>query len=381
MKALIAIDSFKGSLSSLLAGNAAAEGIKRVYNDAETIVLPIADGGEGTVDALVKGLSGEKRQIIATDPLGRKIPCEYGIIGKNTAVIEMSSAAGITLISDEERNPLNTTTFGVGEIIIDAIRVGCRNFVIGIGGSATNDGGIGMLQALGFGILDKNGNQVPFGAKGLELIDKISCENVLPELSECVFKIACDVTNPLCGEKGCSAVFGPQKGADREIVKKMDAWLSGYADIVKKVFENSDKDALGAGAAGGMGFAFMSFLNAKLESGISLILNLIKIEDYIKKTDVVITGEGRLDSQTVMGKAPIGIANIAKKYSKPVFAFAGCITNETRVCNNNGIDAYFQIVKGACSLEEAMDIENAKLNMADTVEQVFRLVKTVKVFS
>ena len=378
MKAVIAIDSLKGSLSSVQAGSAAAEGVRRVYPDVQIDIFPIADGGEGTVDALVTGLKGKKQTVSAMDPLGRPIVCEYGILPNGTAVIEMSCAAGITLITKEERNPLHTTTYGVGEVIRDAIARGCRNFIIGIGGSATNDGGIGMLQALGFGILDAAGKPVSMGGKGLQEITAITTENALPELKQCRFQIACDVTNPLCGSHGCSAVYGPQKGATPEMVAQMDTWLQNYADIVKTVLPHSDQNMPGAGAAGGIGFAFATFLNSKLVSGIDLILREIDIETHIQTADIIITGEGRLDAQTVMGKAPIGIAKIAKKYQKPVIAFSGCVTDGAKVCNSHGIDAFFPIVKGACTLEQAMDPESACKNMADTAEQAFRLLRTAK---
>lgn len=378
MKIVVAIDSFKGSLTSLQAGNAAAEGIARVYPEANVEVFPIADGGEGTVTALTTTLNGQLQTVKALDPLGRPINCEYGILPGQTAVIEMSCAAGITLLTPEERDPMIATTYGVGQVIADAISKGCRDFIVGIGGSATNDGGIGMLQALGFGILDEKGAQVPFGGTGLEKIASITTENALQELKECTFRIACDVTNPLCGESGCSAVYGPQKGATPEQIEKMDGWLSRYADKVKAVFPESDKNMPGAGAAGGIGFAFFSFLGGKPFSGIDLILGQLRIEDKIKDADLVITGEGRLDAQTVMGKAPIGIARIAKKYAKPVIAFSGCVTPEAVVCNDHGIDAFFPIVKGACTIEQAMAIENAYPNMAATAEQAFRLLKTAK---
>ncbi|MBQ9930420.1 MAG: glycerate kinase [Oscillospiraceae bacterium] len=378
MKIVIAIDSFKGSLTSLQAGSAAAEGIARVYPQAQTEIFPIADGGEGTVIALTTALNGKLQSVEAMDPLGRPITCEYGILPGQTAVIEMSCAAGITLLSAAERDPMKTTTYGVGQVIADAISRGCRDFIVGIGGSATNDGGIGMLQALGFGILDETGAQVALGGAGLEKIAAITAENALPELSDCTFRIACDVTNPLCGELGCSAIYGPQKGADPEMIRKMDGWLGSYADKVKTVFPHSDKNMPGAGAAGGIGFAFFSFLGGKPYSGIDLILGELRIEDTIRTADLVITGEGRLDAQTVMGKAPIGIAKIAKKYRKPVIAFSGCVTPEAGVCNTSGIDAFFPIVKGACSLEAAMDVQNAYPNMADTAEQVFRLLKMAR---
>ena len=378
MKVVIAIDSFKGSLSSLQAGSAAAEGIRRVYPDAQIDIFPIADGGEGTVDALVAGLQGTKQQVSALNPLGQEITCEYGILPGGTAVIEMSCAAGITLIPQEARNPLLTTTYGVGQVIRDAIAKGCRNFIIGIGGSATNDGGIGMLQALGFDILDNGGAPVALGGRGLADIATIATQNALPELQQCHFQIACDVTNPLCGKNGCSAIYGPQKGATPEMVAQMDGWLSRYAQIVKAVLPASDENLPGSGAAGGIGFAFASFLGGKRVSGISLILKEIRIEDRICAADIVITGEGRLDAQTVMGKAPIGIAGIAKKHHKPVIAFSGCVTKDATVCNQHGIDAFFPIVRGACTLEEAMNTENAYRNMADTAEQTFRLLQMAK---
>ena len=378
MNVLIAIDSFKGSLTSMQAGQAAAVGIKRVYPDAEIMVRPIADGGEGTVHALVDGMGGEMQVIRVTGPLGQAVDAEYGIIkSSQTAIIEMSAAAGITLVSAEERNPLHTTTYGVGEIILDAIRKGCRNFIVGIGGSATNDGGFGMLKALGFGFFDEKGEPVPLGGKGLSELCKITDEHALPELKECTFNIACDVTNPLCGPRGCSAVFGPQKGANPQMVAKMDKWLLNYAKLVKSVRPDADKDAPGAGAAGGIGFAFLSFLNGKLKNGIDLILRETRLEQYVQKADIVITGEGRLDAQTTMGKAPSGIAAIAKKYGKPVIGFAGCVTEDAGACNNCGIDAFFPVLRSVCTLEEAMNTDNAFDNMADTAEQVFRIIAGV----
>ena len=375
MKAVIAIDSFKGSLSSVEAGKAAAGGIWRVDKDAKVVIRPLADGGEGTVEALTGGMDGEFQTVTVTGPLGEPVECEYGIIeSSHTAVIEMSGAAGITLVPDEKRNPLYTTTYGVGEVIRDAIAKGCRRFIVGIGGSATNDGGIGMLQALGYEFLDKDGNDVPFGARGLEVLDQITDQKVLPELAECEFKIACDVTNILCGENGCSAVYGPQKGADTEMIRKMDQWLGAYASLAGKLYEKADPSQPGTGAAGGMGFAFLTFTNAVLESGISIILKETELEKYIRDADIVITGEGRLDGQTAMGKAPVGVAGLAKKYCIPVIAFAGGVTRDAVACNEKGIDAFFPVVRGVSTLEEAMKPETAKVNVTDTVEQVFRLI-------
>ncbi|MBR3932489.1 MAG: glycerate kinase [Clostridia bacterium] len=375
MNVAIAIDSFKGSLSSLDAGMAAAEGIKRANPNAKIAVRPIADGGEGTVDALCMGLGGIVMSIDVTGPLGEKVKAEYGLVVQSrTAIIEISAAAGITLVPDEQKNPLNTTTYGVGEIISDAISRGCRDFIIGIGGSATNDGGIGMLQSLGFDILNKDGNPVSLGAKGLGEICSISAKNVNPLLKECKFNIACDVTNPLCGSNGCSSVYGPQKGADGQMISQMDSWLSSYAELSKSVNPLADKNTPGAGAAGGLGFAFMTFLAGELKNGIDLVLEKTCLEEFIKEADIVVTGEGRLDSQTVMGKAPSGVAKIAKKYEKKVIAFSGCVTKDAYKCNECGIDAFFPIVRGACTLEEAMNADNAFDNMADTAEQVFRLI-------
>lgn len=374
MKVLIAIDSLKGSLTSLEAGHAIAEGIRRTGTNAALLVRPLADGGEGTVDALVYGMGGAKRHITVTGPLGNPVDCEYGIIRKtHTAILEMSAAAGIMLVPAQKRNPLRTTTYGVGEMISDAIRNGCRRFIIGIGGSATNDGGIGMLQALGFDFLDKDQNPVPFGAHGLELLHSINASRVIPELSLCEFRVACDVTNPLCGPQGCSAVYGPQKGATPSMITRMDQWLKAYADLAKSQFPHTDPNQPGTGAAGGLGFAFLTFTNAALQSGIRIVLEETKLENYIKEADIVVTGEGCLDGQSAMGKAPIGVAKLAKKYGKPVLAFAGSVTKEAIKCNKNGIDAFFPILRRPTTLEEAMEPQNAKANMADTAEQVFRL--------
>ena len=376
MKVTVAIDSFKGSLSSIEAGNAIVDGIKRVDPQAKVCVRPLADGGEGTVEALVKGMNGTFQKATVTGPLGAKVESQYGILNEsNTAIIEMSSAAGITLIKPEERNPLHTTTYGVGEMMKDAIAKGCRRFIVGIGGSATNDCGIGMLQALGYEFLNKDGKQVSFGAEGVRDIIAIRDEHVIPELKDCTFQIACDVTNPLCGDRGCSVIYGPQKGATKEMIRDMDQWFSKFAALAKETYPNADADAPGTGAAGGMGFAFLTFTNAVLESGIQIVLKETELEEYIKDADIVITGEGRLDGQTAMGKAPVGVAKLAKKYNKPVLAFAGCVIKEAVECNHEGIDAFFPIVRRSTTLEEAMDYNNACNNMMDTVEQAFRLIQ------
>lgn len=378
MKAVVAIDSLKGSLSSMEAGNAIAEGIYRADAEAKVEVRPLADGGEGTVDALVQGMNGSLRKVRVTGPLGDKVDAAYGIIEEaKMAVIEMSAAAGITLVPDEKKNPLFTTTYGVGEMIWDAIEKGCRKFVVGIGGSATNDGGIGMLQALGYDFLNSKRNAVPYGAKGLEDLAEIRKEHVLPELAQCEFKVACDVTNPLCGPLGASAVYGPQKGATPEMVREMDQWLADYAKLAANCSERADAEHPGTGAAGGLGFAFLTFTNAVLESGIKIVLEETKLEQYIQDADIVITGEGRLDGQTAMGKAPVGVAKLAGKYKIPVLAFAGSVTKDARKCNEEGIHAFFPILRGITTLEDAMDAENARRNLMETVEQVFRLIVAI----
>lgn len=379
MKVVAAMDSLKGSLSSLQAGNAIREGILRAMPEAEVCVRPVADGGEGTVEALVLGMNGRLETITASDPLGRPIDCSYGILADNqTAIIEMAAAAGLTLLSPNERNPLHTTTYGVGELIYDAISKGCRRFIIGIGGSATNDGGIGMLQALGYGILDKNGCQVPFGAAALKEIEQLTDTSVIPELKQCHFRIACDVNNPLCGPNGCSAVFGPQKGADTDMVSQMDQWLKSYASICTQSFPHADAEFPGTGAAGGLGFAFLTFTHSVLESGIKIVLEETGLENYIQGADIVITGEGCLDAQTVMGKAPVGVARIAQKYNKPVIAFAGCVTEDAALCNEHGIHAFFPILQKISTLNDAMMPAVAAQNLSDTAEQVFRLIHVIK---
>lgn len=374
MKVAIAIDSFKGSLSTFEAGKAIEEGIKKVYSDAKVKIIPMADDGEGTVDAIVSAAGGEMQKVKVHNPLGKIIESSYGIVDK-TAIIEMSAASGITLISESERNPLNTTTYGVGELIVDAIKKGCRKFIVGIGGSATNDGGIGMLSALGFEFLDKDGKQVSCGAKGLKEITSIKKDNVLTELSECSFLVACDVKNPLCGENGCSAIYGPQKGATSEMIKDMDLWLENFAELTKGINSESDKDFPGAGAAGGLGFAFLSYMSGELKSGVELVIKETNLEESVKDADIVITGEGRLDGQSYMGKAPVGVAMLAKKYDKPVIAFAGGVTEDAVKCNEYGIDAFFPILRTPCSLDEAMD--NAYINLKNTAEQVFRMIKII----
>ena len=383
MKVVVAIDSFKGSLSSMEAGQAIAEGVKRVYQNAEVVVRPLADGGEGTVEALVEGMGGVFVTKEVTGPLGEKVEAVYGIIESKddlskTAIIEMSAAAGITLVPEESRNPMNTTTYGVGELILDAIERGCRHFIVGIGGSATNDGGVGMLQVLGYDFVTQEGKAISYGGNGLRELASIEESNVHPTLKECTFKVACDVTNPLCGENGSSAIFGPQKGATPEMVQELDQLLLHYAELSKNINSHSNRFYPGTGAAGGMGFAFLTYTNATLESGIQIVLTETNLEELIATTDFVVTGEGRLDGQTALGKAPIGVAALAKKYQKKVLAFAGAVTPDAKECNQHGIDAFFPILRGVVTLKEAMNKEVAHQNIVDTVEQVFRVVEMMK---
>lgn len=375
MKVVIAIDSFKGSLSSLQAGNAVKEAVCRLDGNAEVVVKPLADGGEGTVEALSKAANSETVALKVCGPLMKPVTAKYCILkDKNTALIEMAAASGITLISKNERNPLEATTYGVGEMIRDAVKKGCRRFIIGIGGSATNDGGTGMLTALGYEFTDKNDKPISLGAKGLKQLHKIKTDKVMPELKACTFNIACDVTAPLCGENGCSAVFGPQKGATPEMIKDMDSWLEAYSEIAKTISNKADKDRAGTGAAGGLGFAFLAFTNATLKSGIEIVLEEINIENDIKTADIVVTGEGCLDGQTIKGKAPIGVAKLAKKYNKKVIAFSGCVTEDAVVCNEHGIDAFFPVLRSVTTLEDALHTSNAYKNLTATAYQVFRLL-------
>lgn len=375
MRIVVAMDSFKGSLTSLQAGHAVREAALRHDEQNEVIVCPLADGGEGTVDALISGLGGVRIERTVTGPRFAPVTAQYCILeDSRTAVIEMAAAAGLPLLPPELRDPMETTTLGVGELIRDAIGHGCRRFLIGLGGSATNDGGIGMLSALGFTFTDRSGAPITPTAKGLEHLHAISAENALPELRECTFRVACDVSNPLCGKNGCSTVFGPQKGGTLETIEKMDRWLCRYAQLTHRLFPAADMTRAGAGAAGGLGFAFLAFTHAELESGVKILLDETHLEEYVRTADLVVTGEGRLDAQTVMGKAPIGVAELAKKYGKRVIAFSGCATQDAEQCNEHGIDAFFPILRGVSTLEEALQSQNAYRNLEATAYQVFRLL-------
>jgi glycerate 2-kinase len=379
VKVLIAIDSFKGSISSIEGSKAIANGIKEVYEDAEIVTLPLADGGEGTVDALVQATDGRFVERKVTGPLGENVAAVYGILGdERTAVIEVAAACGLPLLSPMQRNPLFTTTYGVGELITDAIDRGCTNFMIGLGGSATNDAGVGMLQALGFRFLNQNNEEVGFGGQVLKDIMKINTEHAHPTLKDCTFNVACDVNNLLYGEDGAAYVFGPQKGASTDIVKRLDKGLQHFSRVALDTVGKDIHNIKGAGAAGGLGAAFSGFLNAHLQSGIELVLDSIRIEEHMQEADFVITGEGKMDGQTSMGKAPLGVAQLAQKHNIPVIALAGGVTEEASNLNNLGITAYFSIVNGPMSLETAMDSKTTYTNLQVTSKQLFRLIRATR---
>ena len=375
MKIVIAMDAFKGSISSVAAGNAAAAGFLRADPSAEITVFPVADGGEGTTEALVAGLHGQYRTVTVSDPLGRPVHAQYGILPDQTAVIELAAASGLPLLTASERNPLLTTTRGFGEMIRDAIMHGCRSFLLGIGGSATNDGGTGCMRALGFRFTNTDGMEIPDGAAGLTQLAAIDASGIMRELDHCSFHVACDVQNPLCGETGCSRIFAPQKGADAASVEAMEAAMQHYAKQVCAQFPDADPDAPGAGAAGGTGFALQTFLRAESASGIRLIMQMTGLEQAIAHADLIVTGEGCLDAQTAMGKAPAGIAAAAKRYGKPVIAFSGIVKQGAEACNICGIDAYFPILRQIRTAEEAMQRDNAAAALTDTAEQVCRLMR------
>ncbi len=424
-KILVAVDSFKGSMTSIEAGKAIENGIKAVLPDACIRVRPVADGGEGTTEALIYGRDNAHREECeVTGPLGERRTAAYvtydSADGK-TAVMEMAAVAGLPLVPEDRRDPMHTTTYGVGEMMRDAVTKGCERFIIGIGGSATNDGGIGMLQALGFSCLDAHGREVPYGAEGLGVLDRIIipdvmsvCEN-LPDLthdgvahssaadiskastvdtsgvegaefasrlSRCSFQIACDVTNPLVGELGCSRVFAPQKGADAETVELMDVYMKHYADVVERSVEGkSDRYTPGSGAAGGLGYAFLMFLGGKLIPGIDIVLSETGIESDVEWADTVITGEGMIDSQTMMGKTPSGVARLAKKHGKYVIAIGGCLGDGAEACIKEGVFNECYAVNNVLGIDDsdpeqvrtAMKPENAAANLTMCAARITEL--------
>lgn len=378
MKILIMIDSFKGSLSSSDAGNIIEDEIEKLNPKEDIIVLPVADGGEGTVESMSELDGASLIEVQVENPLFEKILGNYVIIkDKNLAIMEMSQAAGLVLIKDR-LSPLRASTYGVGTMIKDALDKGIRNFIIGIGGSATNDGGVGMLQALDFRFYDKNANEIHPSNEGLKDLSKIDLSNADPRLKECSFKIACDVDNPLTGKRGSAKVYGPQKGANPKEVEIIDDNLSLFHKKTMEVITNADDIYPRVGAAGGLGYAFKNYLGAELSPGIELILQMLNVKDYLSEADLVITGEGKMDFQSSMGKAPTGVAKLAKAYGSKVIAFAGVVDNDAVEVNNYGIDAFFPILDQIRSVEEAMETKKAEENLRRCVNQVFRLIYLYK---
>ena len=380
MKIVVAPDSFKGSLTALEVADAIKEGIRRVMPEAEIDEVPMADGGEGTVQALVDATAGQMITEEVCDPLGNQIQADFGILGDGkTAVIEMAAASGLPLVPEDKRNPMLTTTYGTGELIQVALERGCRKLIVGIGGSATVDGGAGMAQALGARLLDKDGNEIPRGGGGVELLDRIDVSQLDARVyagrdarAPATTVVACDVDNPLVGPRGGPEVYGPQKGATPEMVKKLDRYLDRYADIIKRDLGADVKEAPGAGAAGGLGAGLMAFLNAELRSGIDIVIEASGLEQHLEGADLVITGEGMIDRQTIYGKTPIGVAKSAKKSGIPVIGIAGGIGDDASVVYENGIDALMSIVSYPMSLEIAM--ERAQDLVADAAERAIRFL-------
>ncbi len=376
MKVVVAMDSFKGSLSSLELGEAVEKGIRKVYSDALVEVVPIADGGEGTVEAMVDGTGGKFVHVQVKDPLMKPVMAKYWIMGdNNTAVIEMAKASGLPLVPIGKRDPRKTTTYGTGELIRDAIKKGCREFLIGIGGSATNDAGVGMLQALGYKFLDKDNKVLGYGGEILERISDIDTSEVIEGLNDCNFMIACDVDNPFYGANGAAHVYARQKGADDNMVDFLDSCLKKFAMFVKNRLGKDIGALHGAGAAGGLGGGFAAFLNGELKPGIDIGLEKVRFKEAINGADFVITGEGKIDSQSVMGKAPVGISKICKKMEIPVIALAGCVSDDSEVVHKYGIEALFSIINYPISLDGAMDKDRARIFAERNAEEIFRLIK------
>ncbi|MDK2919784.1 MAG: glycerate 2-kinase [Candidatus Petromonas sp.] len=376
MRIVIAPDSFKGSLSAKEVADNIEIGIRKVYSDIDILKVPMADGGEGTVESLVDATGGEIIRLEVTGPLGEKVESFYGIMGdKKTAVIEMAAASGLPLVPNDKRNPMITTTYGTGELIKSALDRGCRDFIIGIGGSATNDGGSGMLEALGVKFLDKNGKKLPWGGGALINLDKIDMSSLDERLKSSRFVVACDVDNPLCGTNGASYVYGPQKGATVEMVQKLDRVLNHYGNMIKKYLGKDVMDIKGAGAAGGLGAGFMAFLNAQLKPGVDIVIEKTRLKEIVKDADLVITGEGKMDSQTIYGKTPFGVAKVAKGFGIPVIAIAGCISDDAHINHEQGIDAMFSIVNYPIELQDALNKEKAAVFIQKNSEEIFRLIK------
>jgi glycerate kinase len=355
MRFVIAPDSFKGSASAREVAQAIAEGLKAALPDAVCDLVPMADGGEGTVDALVAATGGRIVSVRVTGPLGEPVDAFFGILGDGeTAVIEMAAAAGLHLVPPEKRNPMVTTTYGVGELMRAALDAGCRRLIIGIGGSATNDGGAGMAQALGVRLLDEQGNEIGFGGGALERLARLDLSDFDRRVWDAEILVACDVTNPLTGPNGASAVYGPQKGATPEMVRQLDANLRHYAAVLQRDLGVEVETVAGAGAAGGLGAGLLAFCRAQLRRGVELVIHAVRLPERVQKADLVITGEGCLDFQTGFGKVPHGVAQVAKRYGKPVIALVGQLREGAERCRQWGIDACFPILSKPMSEQEAM---------------------------
>lgn len=374
MRIIIAPQSLKGSLTAAEAGQAIAQGVRVVYPEAEIDIVPVADGGEGTVQALVDATGGELVQQTVTGPLGKPVAAFFGLLGDGrTAVIEMAACAGLPLVPLSQRDPRFTTTFGVGELIVAALNRGCRHFIIGIGGSATNDGGAGMVQALGASLLTAKGTEIAQGGAALPTLSSISLENIDPRLQQCKIEVASDVTNPLCGPLGASAIYGPQKGATPQMVIQLDAALAHYAQIIERDLGHTVKDVPGAGAAGGMGAGLIAFLHATLRPGAQIVLEVVRLEERVRTADLVITAEGQLDGQTVYGKSVGAVAGLAKRYGLPVLALAGGLGDDYQRVYTLGIDAVVVLPSRPMTLVYAM--EHAAALTGDAIERALRILR------
>ena len=374
MKIVIAPDSYKESLSALDVATAIEQGFREIFPQAEYIKLPVADGGEGTVEAMVAATQGRIVEVAVTGPLGTQVEGFYGLSGdEQSAFIEMAAASGLELVLPEQRNPLITTSWGTGELIRHALDAGVKHIIIGIGGSATNDGGAGMVQALGAKLLDSEGNALGQGGGALETLARIDISELDRRLHDCRIEVACDVTNPLTGKEGATAIFGPQKGATPEMITRLDAALAHYAALIKRDLDLDVLDLAGGGAAGGMGAALFAFCGAELRQGIEIVTDALHLDRYVAEADLVITGEGRIDSQTVHGKVPVGVAKVAKRYNKPVIGIAGSLTADVGVVHEHGIDAVFSVIYGICTLDDAL--KNAAENVRMTARNVAAVLR------
>lgn len=374
MKIVIAPDSFKESLTALEVAQAVEAGFKRIFPNAEYIKVPMADGGEGSVQSLIDATGGKLSEAEVTAPLGNKITAFFGISGdKKTAFIEMAAASGLHLVPSAQRNPLKTTSFGTGELIKTALDAGVRKILLGIGGSATNDGGVGMLQALGASFSDAQGREIGFGGEQLQHIERISLDGLDPRLNHVEFEVACDVNNPLCGERGASAVFGPQKGATPEMVRILDGALARFAETALTQLNIAIADQAGAGAAGGMGGGLLLLPKVQLKAGVQIIIEATQLAKQMENADLVITGEGRMDAQSIAGKTPIGVAQTAKRFNLPVVAIVGCLREDYDVVYQHGIDAVFPIIRRLGTLEETL--RQGRENLESGAENIARLIR------